>query len=121
MDDFGTLFARHHDIVRMIAEQQEERPEAERYSVGVGIHYGEVFCGVIGNEGRREFTVIGDPVNVAARIEAATRPTNVCLLASEAVVKAADAEDRWSVFSREQLRGRDMHTTLMVPKSEADI
>lgn len=109
------------DIVRMIAEQQEERPEAERYSVGVGIHYGEVFCGVIGNEGRREFTVIGDPVNVAARIEAATRPANICLLASEAVVKAANAGDRWSVFSREQLRGRDMHTTLMVPKSEADI
>ena len=109
------------DIVRMIAELQETRPEAERYSVGVGIHYGEVFCGVIGNEDRREFTVIGDPVNVAARIEAATRPANVCLLASGDVVKAAKAEDSWRVFSREQLRGRDMHTTLMVPKPENDV
>lgn len=106
------------DIVRLISEQQEKRPEAERYSVGVGIHCGEVFCGVIDDGERREFTVIGDPVNVAARIEAATRPAKVCLLASLEVVTAAGEEERWTVRTREQLRGRNQPTTMMVPKTD---
>lgn len=48
--------------------------------VGVGINTGEVVAGSIGGAGRLNFSVIGDPVNTAARVEAATRTTGDELL-----------------------------------------
>jgi adenylate cyclase len=51
-------------------------------TVGIGINTGTVVAGNVGGAGRFEFSVIGDPVNVAARIEAATRQTNDTILIS---------------------------------------
>src|ERR1035437_572186 len=51
----------------------------ERYrgelEVGVGVNSGRVIAGTVGGGGRVEFSVIGDAVNTAARVEAATRET----------------------------------------------
>jgi adenylate cyclase len=57
-----------------------EKPEL---GVGIGIAYGEVFAGNIGSHRRLEYTVIGDAVNVAARVEAATRQTGDTILVAE--------------------------------------
>ena len=43
--------------------------------VGMGLNSGPVVVGSVGGGGRLEFAVIGDPVNVAARVEEATRET----------------------------------------------
>jgi len=51
--------------------------------VGIGINSGTVIAGNVGGGGRFEFSVIGDTVNVAARIEAATRATGDMILVSE--------------------------------------
>ena len=52
--------------------------------IGVGINSGTVVAGSIGGAGRLNFSVIGDPVNVAARVEAATRETGDDLLVTAA-------------------------------------
>jgi len=51
-------------------------------SVGIGVHTGTVVAGNVGGAGRFEFSVIGDPVNVAARIESTTRQTGDTILIS---------------------------------------
>jgi class 3 adenylate cyclase len=57
------------DIVTAVAES------GTGLSVGVGVNTGRVVAGSIGGAGRLNFSVIGDAVNVAARVEAATRET----------------------------------------------
>src|SRR3954452_655024 len=54
-------------------------PDAE-LRVGVGVNTGAVVAGSIGGAGRLNFSIIGDPVNTAARVEAATRDTGDDLL-----------------------------------------
>jgi len=59
-------------------------------SFGVGIHQGEVLAGVMGNDELSKFGVVGDTINVAARVESLTREHQVDLLVSEAVRNKLD-------------------------------
>ena len=52
--------------------------------VGVGVHSGEVVAGTIGGGGKLDYTLIGDTVNVAARVEELTKATGDSLLLTEA-------------------------------------
>lgn len=56
--------------------------------VGAGVNTGPVVAGPIGGAGRLNFSVIGDAVNVAARVEAATRETGDDMLITEATRRA---------------------------------
>jgi adenylate cyclase len=98
-------------IARWNAKRQFDPPVA----VGVGVHVGEVFCGVVGDARRLEFTVMGDPVNVAARLQEATKEHGMPILASDAIVRAAGEEGLWREVVRVPLRGRREVLGLMAP------
>jgi class 3 adenylate cyclase len=68
---------------RSIVQAVDQRFDGE-VGVGVGINSGPVVVGSVGGGGRLEFSVIGDAVNVAARVERATRDTGDAVLLTEA-------------------------------------
>jgi adenylate cyclase len=61
-----------------------EAQMGDRRPIGIGLNSGLVLVGTIGGSGHTELGVIGDPVNVAARVEAATRDLDEPLLLTEA-------------------------------------
>lgn len=57
------------------------------FRIGIGIHVGPVIIGEMGHPEKMQFTAIGDPVNIASRIESATKEFGASLLVSEDVCK----------------------------------
>jgi adenylate cyclase len=105
--------------VHAAAELASAVPErfGDRLAIGVGINSGPVSAGTVGGGGRLEFTVIGDAVNVAARVEPATRElgdpvllteATRCLLTDEAIA----VEERGEL----ELKGKSEPVALYAPR-----
>ncbi|OWU76189.1 hypothetical protein ATO3_08000 [Marinibacterium profundimaris] len=96
------------DRIRAAMEAwSEERPE--RIRVGIGGHWGEVFSGVVGDDTRLEYSVFGDPVNVAARLEGMTKELGAPIVVSRDLLERAGqgAPGEWRLLGRTGIRGRD--------------
>ena len=86
--------------------EQVKRRYGDELSVGVGINSGRVVVGTIGGGGRVEFTVIGDPVNTASRVEELTRVTGDDLLITETTMSCLGDIDGWVERPAITLRGK---------------
>jgi adenylate cyclase len=109
-----------HALFRLMERWNAKRGFDPPIRVGVGVHTGEVFCGVVGDEARLEFTVLGEAVNITARIEQATKSVEESYLASREAVEAAGAADRWMTVDHAPLRGVTRPIQLMRPRQPSE-
>jgi class 3 adenylate cyclase len=102
-----------------IAGLVEDRYAGE-VEVGVGVSSGPVIAGTVGGGGRVEFTVIGDTVNTAARVEAATRETGDEVLITEST-RALLSDGRFEFEGRPSvpLKGKREQVRLWAPRARA--
>jgi PAS domain S-box-containing protein len=68
--------------------------------IGVGVQYGPVVLGDVGTEDFVEFTVIGDTVNIASRLQKATRALHCDLVVGQDLVNAIQVENKFENFGK---------------------
>ena len=108
--DCANALAAARDIVTGMASANAELAAAglPPLRISVGIHFGPAILGNIGTERRLEFATLGDTVNVASRLEAATRTLDCRIVASDAVMsRAGNVRDGFRAVPALGLRGRD--------------
>ena len=115
---FGAPVARPNPAADALAAARTLRARLRRelpdIDFGIGVSAGRAVAGNVGAEHRYEYTVIGDPVNEAARLCEMAKEHPERLLASEAAVERAGGGEagRWSLGEPIVLRGRDEATRL---------
>jgi adenylate cyclase len=97
MTVFGVPFANNSDarnaiscaldMLEILSNFNKNAKDAKTLNIGIGISTGNVVSGNIGSEKRFEYTVIGNSVNLAARLESATKIYNIEILICEDTFK----------------------------------
>jgi adenylate cyclase len=85
------------------------------FEVGVGVNTGKVVAGAIGGAGRLSFSVIGDAVNLCARVESATRETGDPVLITGATRALLSETIEVESRGERELRGYDRRVELYAP------
>jgi len=99
----AALGMRHALKAFNLRQTRAQKPTVE---TGIGICHGEAVSGNIGSEERMEFTVIGDPVNIASRLEGLTKVSDFKILIDETVFQRVKGEFECVFIGEEQVKGK---------------
>jgi adenylate cyclase len=102
------------ELIRTVEELSPYLQElyGKRFSLRVGLHYGQVVAGKLGAPGNKKMTVIGDAVNLASRIEAANKQAGTRFLLSTEVSALVEGRVRLGRRAQVTLPGKSGEYTL---------
>jgi adenylate cyclase len=106
------------NAVRKINEEHRAQGIAE-IGVGIGLNTGTMCVGNMGSDNRRAYTVIGDSVNLGARLEGLSKAYGVDIVASETTRKQAP-EFAWQELDRVRVKGKEQAVAIYWPLAPAD-
>jgi len=89
---------------------------APEFHIGVGINYGEVTVGNIGCDKKMNYTVIGDTVNLASRLEGLTKMYHQPILITESVVEKIDGTLPWRTVDKVAVKGKTLGVKIMTTR-----
>jgi adenylate cyclase len=102
------------EVERLNAEwKDKDRPQI---AIGVGVHTGEATCGVVGAQGRLEYTIIGDTVNLSARLESTTKEKGVAILISDSTAALLGIDYEMQPLGDVKVKGKNQSTEVFTVK-----
>ncbi|KUI21580.1 hypothetical protein AU193_13500 [Mycobacterium sp. GA-1285] len=117
---FGAPISTGDDAGHALAAAREINcrlnPSGGEVKFGIGVSAGMAAAGNVGAHSRYEYTVIGDPVNEAARLADIAKESGGVVASAAALQRASHSEaQRWRVVDTRVLRGRDTATEIAAP------
>jgi len=98
-------------------QAKRNRPQ---FRIGIGLNYGLVTIGNIGSEKKMDYTVIGDMVNLASRLEQLTKVYDVPFLVSESVYGRVKKEVPCRLIDKVMVKGKTQGTRIFYPKKQTN-
>ncbi len=106
-----------YEQLEKIPCEQLKLPDGIKLDIGIGIHYGDVIVGQIGSADKTNYTVIGDTVNLASRLEGLTKLYGAKVIISQAVRDELD--DSMNVLLLDSVKVKGKKESVLIYRVDA--